>query len=579
MSCTLFVFFARAESDIEQFIKTVSAPSYDCPVPDLIPRLNELLANDELTPLQKYRLSVEQTQHQICIGSLAQAKNSLLSLTQSEYTDRSSDYYADAIYQLAFIYDVSSKVFEACKHYKEAIELANGKYNDIYVSANLGYITECETFTVQEKLRKIYALLDDYSTNRNNGLLAHIHNSLGFVYSEEKFYHLAAEQFLKAHNLGVGVYNGSNRLSILTSAINAYTSSEQYDLAENLLLDYEEINKEVDTLYTNFIYLFSKSRIYAKQEKFAQLKATLDAWKRLDSGIENKIWNAYYKWHEGIWCLHLNDQVCLRALFNDEILDDSGVEKHLRFSSEWNTFKIKAGLALNDLELTKEAINDYFYIEKIVSSEKVKYSNSINITELYGKIQELESKVAFEKKLVSYFGYFAVFGVISVSLIGYILFKRRLIKQREIDPITGLYSPESVVSKISKLQAPAANKAHAIAIFDLANFRDLNRLMGVDKSDLILKEVASTLSTVTREHDILGRLAPEQFILCLTNIEEATAKSFLERVRKALERTFLGGQHGVDANLNSSMSIFIATEKLDDVQTILEDMLVSFTIK
>ena len=104
------------------------------------------------------------------------------------------------------------------------------------------------------------------------------------------------------------------------------------------------------------------------------------------------------------------------------------------------------------------------------------------------------------------------------------------------------------------------------------NFKDVNSQFGHVTGDIALKHVASTLQKVTRDHDIVGRLASEQFIVCLTNIEEGTATHFFERIRQALENTILSVQGEDKVSLQSSMSIYVSTEGFSDLDDVLVDM-------
>jgi diguanylate cyclase (GGDEF)-like protein len=112
----------------------------------------------------------------------------------------------------------------------------------------------------------------------------------------------------------------------------------------------------------------------------------------------------------------------------------------------------------------------------------------------------------------------------------------------------------------------------------LSNFRELNRKIGSTKSDYVLREIAKTLQNVVRGSDILGRFGPEQFILCLHNIDEISARTFLERVQTALDNTFEEELSTGDIKVQSNMSIFITSEKLSNLNDILDEMLMSFNI-
>mgnify|MGYP000191555518 FL=1 len=123
--------------------------------------------------------------------------------------------------------------------------------------------------------------------------------------------------------------------------------------------------------------------------------------------------------------------------------------------------------------------------------------------------------------------------------------------------------------------APKKGRAIAIAIFDISNLREITRKMGSTKGDLVLRQIAQTLQNVTRGNDILGRFGTEQFILCLHNIEERSARQFFDRVQSALDNTFENDATSDHIVVESQMSVFIANEKITGLNDILDDIAMS----
>jgi diguanylate cyclase (GGDEF)-like protein len=115
----------------------------------------------------------------------------------------------------------------------------------------------------------------------------------------------------------------------------------------------------------------------------------------------------------------------------------------------------------------------------------------------------------------------------------------------------------------------------AIAIFDVRNLREITRQLGSTRADSVLRQISQTMQNATRGNDILGRFGTEQFILCLHNIEERSARTFFERVQSALNTTFETDATADHLNVESSMSIFISHEKIDGLNAVLDDMVVS----
>ena len=63
----------------------------------------------------------------------------------------------------------------------------------------------------------------------------------------------------------------------------------------------------------------------------------------------------------------------------------------------------------------------------------------------------------------------------------------------------------------------------AALLIDLDNFKQLNDTLGHQKGDEALQDVAKILRQHFREYDILCRLGGDEFIVFMTNIENASA--------------------------------------------------------
>ena len=162
-----------------------------------------------------------------------------------------------------------------------------------------------------------------------------------------------------------------------------------------------------------------------------------------------------------------------------------------------------------------------------------------------------------------------------IIIAAYVLRKKHLAR-KAIDPVTLLLNADSAIARINKLEAPKKGRAIAIAIFDISNLREITRKMGSTKGDLVLRKIAQTFQNVTRGNDILGRFGADQFILCLHNIEERSARQFFDRVQSALDNTFENDAATDHIVVESQMSVFIATEKITGLNDILDDITMSF---
>ena len=234
-------------------------------------------------------------------------------------------------------------------------------------------------------------------------------------------------------------------------------------------------------------------------------------------------------------------------------------------------------LALGDIEKARIA-NEVFAAE--AENKRIQQQNSANIlsaANLYNRIYDLEGEVVEAKKerkqiLAIVTGIF----LITAALAAYVL-RKKFLASKAIDPVTQLLNADTAISRINRLNAPGKNRA--IAIFDISNLREIIRLLGSTKADSVLRKLAQTLQLTTRGNDILGRFGTEQFIMCLHNIEERSARSYFERVQTALDNTLDSGTKTGNVAVESSMSVFVSHEKITDLSDILDEMVMSIDME
>ena len=169
--------------DVDKFIQGVSVKTYDCPNSDMVPELDGLLQDTRLPIQQTFRLSVLKAHWLICVGKYKQGNELLQSFINNGELDTFSRAYARATYQIGFVLDVQ-ELPQRCDFYREAELLAKNRFNDIYLSAQLGQITVCnnEGSDIGKKLGKLFILLEEFTNKKDKQAIAHIHNNIGLLY-------------------------------------------------------------------------------------------------------------------------------------------------------------------------------------------------------------------------------------------------------------------------------------------------------------------------------------------------------------------------------------------------------------
>jgi diguanylate cyclase (GGDEF)-like protein len=112
--------------------------------------------------------------------------------------------------------------------------------------------------------------------------------------------------------------------------------------------------------------------------------------------------------------------------------------------------------------------------------------------------------------------------------------------QAHTDSLTRLWNHGYFQNAIYQhIKQARINKTCAtLAMIDLDNFKAYNDILGHQKGDVALREVASIIKKSTRGQDIACRYGGEEFAIIMPGITKDNAVYGLERLRAAIERTF-----------------------------------------
>ena len=564
---------------VDRFIAESQTPTYDCPEAELAEQIAAFLENTSISQEQRNALIVMQTHGQICDAKNDIAEQQLTALIARDDVEKSTLYYASALYQLGFIYDVRGDD-KRCEYYQRAQSIAEDKFTDVHLSASLGLITECEGNEDEGvRLGKLFTLLERYSVAEDPGAVAHIHNNIGLLFGSLGQHVLAAEQYIKAHEIGLEVYTGSNQLAVLISAITSLMASGNFDQAKETIHEFRRINLSVNTSLSNFWLLFAEAGYFYRTAQYDQLRDSIEQWQIMKEDVNSVTYRNLFRWYAAVLCLADEDTECLQTFLNEEAQTSDSYKAYVGRNKDYLKFITDIHFFLGDYQQAQLAY-DHFAKQLLEESRADQASARIlGIANLYSQINSLEASLERTQRNRDRLITAGVAAAVVSLLILAAFFFRWQMTRESIDPVTQLLNNRTALRRIERIAPPSPGKTNALAIFDLGNFREVNRFVGSAKADLVLEQIAGTLRDVTRGTDVLGRFAPEQFILCLPDIEEQTAKSFFERIRKALEETDLGEDANPSISVRSAMSIYIATATFDDLDEILDDMTRSFELQ
>jgi len=570
---------AQEKSEIDQFIQTVKVKTFDCPSDEIIPQLDEYLANINISNSQRFQLQLEKTHWQICNGSYSQAEATVDAIIANPSAQQIEEYYAFAVYQKGFLFDVKEDS-RRCDFYQQAKELALGKFDDISLSSELGLMTYCEPAIGQgQKLERLFNILEFYSLRGDAPSIAHIHNNIGLIYGRIGQHVLAAEQFQKTYEIGLPYYQGTNKYASLISVFTSLLASGQYYEAELVINELDNARSQVDVPLVHAWYYYAKGRFYQRLNRSGELRQTVIDWKPHLATMKNSIYTGMHRWFETEVCINERNLECIKQFVLEEERNGPKSLSFLGGNVDYLTLLAKAYLELGDIEKSKKYWTEYTTELRAKLASNQASGKVLGVANMYNKIGELENTLVREQRNRDRMVIASISVFVFATLIVSVMWRKKQAEARSYDSLTALLNSRAAVSEIRKIPAPSENKTNAVALFDLANFKEVNRLLGSSKADDAMQKIALTFKNITRGSDVLGRFAPEQFILCLPDIEEESAKALFERLRYTLENTNLGDQEDIKINVRATMSIYLSNTTLDDLDEVLDDMMLSLSMQ
>lgn len=106
----------------------------------------------------------------------------------------------------------------------------------------------------------------------------------------------------------------------------------------------------------------------------------------------------------------------------------------------------------------------------------------------------------------------------------------------EKDDLTGLYNMRFIYQKIEHelKRAKRFGRSMAVLMMDLDHFKSVNDEFDHLFGSFVLKEIGAIISKSMRDIDFAARYGGDEFLMCLTETDPEGAKSFGERLRKAI---------------------------------------------
>jgi tetratricopeptide (TPR) repeat protein len=430
--------FVLAEK-IDDFIQNIHVATYDCPDDQFMAQVNEYLNLRNVSSKQLIEIKVHKAHWLICVGKNDQAQNILENLLSDPLIDKLSQSYASVHYQLGFIFDVQEKP-EKCDYYSQSEQLAKGKFSDIYLSSQLGLITVCdqENQDIGVKLGRLFVLLQSYSDGDDLKSIAHIHNNIGLLYASIGQRALAAEQYEKAYELGLNVYEEKNQLAPLISIITAYTGSGDYERAKLMIEELGKRNLKVNTPLTNSWYHYARSRQAYRTNEYESLRNSLRSWDVFLKQISPQTMYILYEWYVAALYLHDEDRTCvsdfLQRQNNTSLAMPASLSKNLHYTG----FLVKAHLFLGDVEAAQRRFDNYASISLDKIKKQQTSARVLGVANLHNEIFGLEASLVEAEEQRLQLILLVIMTILGLMSIAYLTLGRRYLRKLATDPLTEL---------------------------------------------------------------------------------------------------------------------------------------------
>lgn len=136
--------------------------------------------------------------------------------------------------------------------------------------------------------------------------------------------------------------------------------------------------------------------------------------------------------------------------------------------------------------------------------------------------------------------------------------EHRILRLASTDYLTGLLNRRAFLERLERELNRCQREASpmGIIIMDIDHFKKVNDNYGHQAGDLVLQELSTTLVTLCRVYDFIGRYGGEEFIVCLPGADKWNTYQIAERMRSIVENknTFLPGK-GSPVSVTASFGI------------------------
>ncbi len=144
------------------------------------------------------------------------------------------------------------------------------------------------------------------------------------------------------------------------------------------------------------------------------------------------------------------------------------------------------------------------------------------------------------------------------------IFRERLAHEASHDGLTGVANRSDAMQHLRNAceRTGSSNGATAVFYIDVDGFKGVNDTYGHAAGDAVLRSVAGELEVATRDHDVVGRIGGDEFVVIAENVkDEALAQIMAERMLAGILRPTAFGS--AELRVSASIGFAMASETAD----------------
>ena len=126
-----------------------------------------------------------------------------------------------------------------------------------------------------------------------------------------------------------------------------------------------------------------------------------------------------------------------------------------------------------------------------------------------------------------------------------------------IDPVTGIKNYKGMIQNYSEKKGMKENNYTAVCVFEIDNFKELEKGLSKEYSQSVLKKISFIISLYEQPTDVIARIEYDQFAIILSRETKTKAFNDCDAMRKSIEETVFNNPQGGAVVFTLSGGFFI----------------------